>query len=124
MAKSRKIANTAADPTLPKTPIEIAGKTYFLCFDLGALAEAESHFDAQGHEVNLLRALPRINLANARIVFPCAIHKFHPEIDFFQAQKLLTFENMWLVAEAIGEAWKAAIPEAEAKSETGNPPIP
>jgi hypothetical protein len=125
---TRKIANTVADPTLPKTPIEIDGKTYFLCFDLGALAEAESYFDAQGHNVNLLMALPRINLANARIVFPCALHKFHPEIEFGDAQKLLNFQNTWIVAGAIRDAWEAAVPEAktpeaEAKAEA-NPHNP
>jgi hypothetical protein len=124
MAKHRKIANTVADQALAKTPIEIDGRTFNLCFDLGALAEAEMHFNQQGHDVNLLRALPQLNLSNVRIVFPCAAHKFQPSLGFKEGQSLITLQNVYSVAAAIAGAWKAAVPEAEAKKETENPPTP
>lgn len=120
----RKVANTVADPTLPKTPIEIGGKTYFLCFDLGALAEAEQHFMRQGLDVNLMRALPGANLNSIRVLFPCALHKFHPEILFADAQAMITILNVYKVGETIQDAWNSAVPETEAKTETANPPTP
>ena len=112
MAK-HKVANSTSDATLPKTPVTINGQTYFLCFDLGALSEAESHFRQQGHEVNLLDALPGYTLAHVRTLFPCAIHKFHPEVSFEDAQKLITLPTLYVVAAAIGAAWKASLPEPE-----------
>lgn len=119
---ARKIAHTEADPTLPKTSIEIEGNTYNLCFDLAALAEAEMHFSAQGHDVNLLVALPSMNLNSVRVVFPCAIHKFHPEVGFAQAQAMITMKNMQQIGMAIVQAWGYAIPEPEAKAEKATAP--
>jgi hypothetical protein len=122
---ARKIANTESDPTLAKTGIEIEGKTYNLCFDLGALAEAEAQFIREGHDVNLLRALPELNLSNVRIVFPCAIHKFHPDLSFKKAQALITLQNVYTVAAAVAGAWQSAVPEApKEKVEAENPPQP
>ena len=115
MTKSaRKIAGTPVDPTLPKTPIKIGAKTYDLCFDLGALAEAESHFRQQGIEVNLLEALPGYTLSHVRTLFPCALRTFHPEISFADAQKMITMPVLYVVAAAIGDAWKASLPEPDA----------
>jgi hypothetical protein len=127
MGKVRKIAGTVADPTLPKTPVVIGGKTYNLCFDLGALAEAETAINAEilraGRTdiVNLLFALPGQNLANTRIMFAAAVRKFQPEIDFESALELLTFESIYAVATALTAAWKAANPEPE---KTADPPQP
>lgn len=109
----RKVAASPADPTLPKIPVTIEGKTYHLCFDLGALAEAESHFRAQGHEVNLLDALPGFTLSHVRTLFPCALHKFHAEIHFEDAQRMITMPVLYVVAAAIGAAWQTSLPEQQ-----------
>lgn len=108
MARKRETAGTPADPTLPKTPVEIGGVTYQLCFDLGALAEAEAELLRQGHEVNLLRALPVLNLSSVREIFPCALKKFHPELAFEHAQALVTLRSVYTIAGAILAAWEAA----------------
>lgn len=117
MAKTRSVAATAVDPTLPKTPVKIGAKTYDLCFDLGALAEAETAFRQQGIEVNLLEALPGYTLAHVRTLFPCALRTFHPEISFSDAQKMVTMPVLYVVAAAIGAAWKASLPESEPRPE-------
>lgn len=111
--KTRKIAGTSADPTLPKTPIEIDGKTYDLCFDLGALAEAEQAINREGHQVNLLAALPVLNLTNVRLIFAAALRKFHPEVGYDEAVSMVTLANVYAIASVIAEAWKAALPEPE-----------
>jgi hypothetical protein len=124
---SNKRSAPENNPALPRTPIEIDGKIYDLCFDLGALGEAEGKINRDlilsglDIRVNLLTALPIQNLHNTQIVFAAAIRKFHPEISFSAAMKLLTFENLWDVAEKIREAWKAAIPQADS---VANPPEP
>jgi hypothetical protein len=111
---SRKIAQSSVDPTLPKTPVTIDGKTYDLCLDLGALAEAESALIAEGHHgVNLLMALPAQTLSSTRIIFAAALRTFHPEIAFEDAKKLLTLGALYDIALKIQEAWQAATPEPE-----------
>lgn len=121
---NRKIAGTVADPTLPKSPVTVGGKSYNLCFDLGALAEAETAINAEliraGRTdlVNLLYALPNQTLANTRIIFAAAVRTFHPEISFDAARKLISLDDLYSVALAIREAWDASKP-AE-----GNPPEP
>ena len=117
MAKTRSVAATAVDPTLPKTPVKIGAKIYDLCFDLGALAEAETYFRQQGIDVNLLEALPGYTLAHVRTLFPCALRTFHPEISFEDAQKMITMPVLYVVAAANGAAWKESLPEPESHPE-------
>jgi hypothetical protein len=110
----RKIAGTIADATLPKTPVEVNGKTYYLCFTVGALSEAETAINRElglvgtENEVNLLQALPKQNLANTRLVFAAAVRAFHPELTFDEAAELLEVPDLYPVAVAIREAWARA----------------
>jgi hypothetical protein len=126
MAKQRKTANTQADPTLKTVPLEIQGKTYTLCFDLGSLAEAEMHFRRAGEDVNLLGALSSLSLSSVRILFPCAIRKFHPEISFAEAQAILdaNMPAVFSVATMLVVTWKAAMPDASAEALTETPTQP
>jgi hypothetical protein len=117
--KVRKIAGTVADPTLPKTPITIDGKTYNLCFDLGALAEAEMAINAElakagvMDRVSLLLELPSQTLGSMRKIFAAAVRKFHPELGFDEAMRLIKMPDLYTVALAVQEAWKAAMPARE-----------
>lgn len=108
----RAISNTTADPTLAVTPVVIGDKEYKLCFDYGALAEAEAHYNAQGHNVNLLFSLPKFSLESVRINFACSVRKFHPELSFEDACKLVTIKSMTAIANAVATAWYAEMPEA------------
>jgi hypothetical protein len=118
----RKVAETVADPTLPSTPLEIDGKTYDLCFDMRAMAEAQQHFKRQGHEVNLLAALPNIDLDSCLVIFPCIVHKYQPDLTWEEAQGLVTLVTVYAIAAKIGEAWENATPKKEAPEV--NPPQP
>lgn len=117
MKKKREIVGTVADPTLPKTPVEIDGKTYNLCFDLLALAEAEAAINREliretpPRRVNLLLAMPNQDLMSVTIMFAGAVRTFHPEFSFKEAQKLLRMDNIWPVAVAVREAWIRSAPE-------------
>lgn len=123
MGKTRKIAGTAADASMPKTPIQIDGKSYDLCFDYGALSEAETRINMElaaagtGERVNLLIALAELNLTSVPILFAAGLRTFHPEIEFVRARRMVRPDNLFLVAGVIQNAWKASTPEAKS-----NPP--
>jgi hypothetical protein len=124
MSKTRRIAGTVADPTLPKTPVEVGGKTYNLCFDLGALAEAETAINAElaktGRIVNLLAAFSVHTLATTRIMFAAAVRTFHPEFSFEQALALPKLTDMYRIGAAVVKAYTEAMVEPE----EANPPQP
>lgn len=109
MAKRKKVAPTAVtEPSaldVSKIPVEIDGATYHLCFELGELGKAETLFRRQGHQFNLLFALPSLTLENVRVVFPCAVHKHHPELTFEEAQALITISSVYNVATVIVQVW-------------------
>ncbi len=94
---------------LPSTAISIGGKTYRLCVDLGALAEAEERFNLQGQQVDLLTAIPLLTTRAARLleVFPCAIRTFHQELSFKAAQQLVTVRTYAGVVAGLASAWPA-----------------
>jgi hypothetical protein len=111
---ARKVAGTPADPTIKPVDIIIGGKPYALCFDLDSLAEGERAMNREGVECNLLAALPNLtNLSNVRIIFACAIRRFHPEMSFQKAVALVKLDNVYVIANKIAEAWQAAMPEPE-----------
>ena len=112
MSRKKTVRKTAlktiSSSDLSKTPIELAGKTYFLCYDMDALADAEEYFNQRGATVNLLRSLSSLGLKSTRSVFACALHTYHPEISFKEAQKLLTIQATYEVAAAIVAIWSPA----------------
>lgn len=125
MGRKRKIAQTVVDPTLPNVPLTIDGKEYFLNFDLGALAEAKRHFARQGHKVNLLIALSELDVDNLMVLFPCSLHKNHPEITFEEAQKMISFPVLFAISGAVYAAWERSMPANKGgKENSPNPPQP
>jgi hypothetical protein len=115
----RQIAGSLADATLPRTPVMIGGKEYFLCFDLGALAESETAINVEfaraklPERVNLLVSLSELNLKNVRILFAAAVRTFQPELGFEEAQELLALGDIFRVVAALEASWSAAVPEPE-----------
>lgn len=111
---TREIAGTSRDATLPRTPITIRGREYNLCFDLGALSEAETAINAEfakaklPERVNLLLAISNPNLANTRIMFAAAVRTFHPELSFEEARELLRIGDVFDVMTAVSAAWAAS----------------
>jgi hypothetical protein len=95
----------------PKTPVAVGGHRFDMCFTLGAIAEAQQRFDHRGLEANLLEAMPTLTLANVRILFPCTLRKYHRDLDFASAQRLVTWEAVYAIAGALMTAWHAAAPE-------------
>ncbi len=114
MAKKTETRTITLPVDLSKTPIEIAGKTYHLCYEMDAMADAEDFFNQRGANVNLLRSLGSIGLKAVRTVFPCALHTYHPEISFKDAQKLLTIQASYEVAAAIVAIWAPAADQVAA----------
>src|ERR1700761_548199 len=122
---ARKFSGTAADPTLPKTPVTLDGVEYNLCFDYRALAEAESAFKKEGYSPNLLVSLYDFSLEGVLLAFPCAVRKFHPELGWAGAQALVTIGTANIIANAIADAWLASQPKPKDEPALpGNPPEP
>ncbi len=109
------------DPTIESTPIAIDGKVYQMCFDLASLAEAEHAMVGAGHDVNLLYALPKVNLESTRILFAASLQRFHSELEFQDRLDLLTLPYVLTAANAIADAWGKALAKPDSKA---NPPQP
>jgi hypothetical protein len=108
---------------LPKTPVVIEGVTYNLCGDLAALVEAEAFFNLRGYEVNMAASifdlLTKAALAVDAVtqIFPCAIHTFHPALDFLAAKEMIDISSIRPISEAIGKMWPVPTKETEAASD-------
>jgi len=88
---------------LEKTPVEIGGNMYNLCFNLRKLAEAEKHYRYQGRNVNLLVSLSEFTLSGVRDSFPCLVRTFHPELSWEQAQELVTLESAYKLTAIVAD---------------------
>ena len=103
-AEAAQTNETKAEKMPSKTPVEISGKTYDLCFDFAELAQAEQHFRRQGHNVRLMFSLPELTLDGVRDAFPCLIHTFRPDMSFEDAQALVDMQSVYPIATAIVQA--------------------
>lgn len=118
---TRKTTNEhAPDPMLPKTPVEINGKVYNLCFDYKAIRDAENAYHAEGHTANLLMSFSDFSFNGVSMVLPCILRTFHPEIGWDEAQAMINLGNVILIGNAIKSAWIEAMPK-KAEKETKDP---
>jgi hypothetical protein len=99
----------AVDPTLLTSKVKIGGREITMCWDLGSLARAEHELRSSGHDVNLLKALPALTLENTMVLFAASVRRFHPEITFEKAMKMLTLANVYTVGVAIADAWARSL---------------
>lgn len=111
--RKSEIDPIVTDPTVPVPTVTLKGVEYKLALDFASLAQAESTFNRQGHNVNILLALPSLNLNSVRILWPCAIHKYHPEVSFEQAQDMVDITSIGAIVPVIGDVWNASLPEPE-----------
>jgi hypothetical protein len=111
--KNKKEQSTAveaaqtAKPEPSKTPIEINGRTYDMCFDFAELAKAERLYRSQGHQFNLMFAMPEFTFGSLQVVFPCLVRTHHPELTWEQAQELVTLQSASAIALAVAGALDA-----------------
>jgi hypothetical protein len=98
------------DPTLPKVPLELAGKKHFLCFDFNAIATAE-----QLTGLNLIRALrsDEWSALQLRALLYSALLKLQPDVTLEDAGALINIKTMAKVTNAIVEAFTESHPEPE-----------
>jgi hypothetical protein len=120
MAKKREIAHTVYDPTLETTEMTIRGKKFTLCFDFGALAEAERHFMIEGAQVDLMDALPQRSLWGSKIIFACAAHRFQPELSFEELKEFVSTPVSYAIWPFVNLAWRKAV-ESEREAEGEKP---
>jgi hypothetical protein len=113
MSKSNK--SKPVDPTVETVGITLNDVTYSLAFDFESLAQAEQELNAEGHGINLLACLPVPNLSTIRPLFAAAVRKFHPDLDYHAATKLVTPFNASAIATTLLTAWNKSLPEPEPK---------
>lgn len=111
MPRNRSVAGTPADPTLQFVPITIKGKTFDLCYDFNAVAEAEKLCGA-----NLLQGIGGVILhtmtaAQFRGLFYAALIKAQPKMTIEAAGALMDMETMPEIREKLLEAYGVSMPE-------------
>jgi hypothetical protein len=79
-----------------------------MCFDYGALCEAEAALISKYPDVNLLTLLPVLTGQKSRVLFAMSLQRFQPEIPFDEALRLVNFKTQTKVANAVYEAWTEA----------------
>jgi hypothetical protein len=89
---NKTVANTALDPTLPKTEIELKGKKYFLCYDFNAIAVAEN---LSG--INMLTAIDfqKLDAGKLRALLFAALLKLQPELTLEAVGDLMPLPTMF-----------------------------
>lgn len=122
---SKKVSSVAGvpgkDPTLPKVPLQIHGRQYFLAFDFNALATAEA---ATG--LNLLGSLDlqNLNVIQYRALLFATLLKENPTITLEEVGSLVTLATLPSITMALVQAWTGSQPEIveTPKSASTNPP--
>jgi hypothetical protein len=99
------------DPTLPKVPVEIDGKEYFLVFDFNSIVVAESLTG-----LNLLNALDfsAIDATKLRALLYASLLKLQPDITLESAGALITLKTAAKITQAMTRAFTESHPEPDA----------
>lgn len=108
MANKKKI-----DPTQPTTDVTLGDKTYTLCFNYRALAEAEAALRKQGHDVNLLAAMADLNFSTLPVIIAAGAHKHHPDVTLAEVEDHIHMGNVYEAAAAVQAAWLQSMPKVE-----------
>lgn len=107
----------------PAVKVTIAGEEYLLRFDFEAIAKAEELTNRAlltGLRMKDVDA-PRINLVRA-MLYACMLAE-QPEMAYEMVRTLVTRRNLVELWEAVLEAWREGMVEAEDdEADTENPP--
>lgn len=111
------------DPTMPTGEIEIDGTRYRMCFDFAALAQAEGELQAKGIPVNILASIKLNSISSVQTLFAASLRRYQPDLDWFDALKLVTWQTYAAIAPAVAYALSEAMappkPDAPKPAETG-----
>ena len=86
--ESKRIAH------LPVTPVVFEGVSYNLCSSFEELIRAQEFFNSHGYQLDLAASIfnaknPQSALAGLRVLLPCALRTFHPELSYGAVQHLI-----------------------------------
>jgi len=107
----RKTAGTVNDPTIRFAVLKIDEKDYSVCYDFGAIAEAEKATGA-----NLLQGLAALLLDSATAnqylgLFFAGLRKAQPELTLDEAARLVRIDTMPDIRFALVQAYNLSMPE-------------
>jgi hypothetical protein len=113
----KSVANTPDDPTLPKVPVEVNGRKYFLAFDFNGLAKAEALTG-----LNLLTSLDFTGLTASqfRALLFAAVSKYQPDLTLDEVGALIRPATVGKLTDALTRAFT----DSSAEPETPSPNVP
>ena len=103
--------------------VHFEGRNYSLCGDFAELVKAETYFGERVSGVNLATAIVDVKekdsaLNAIRQILPCALHKFHPETSWDDAQKLidrsLALDQATILQAVYKDIWPAVTEQTKA----------
>lgn len=102
--------------------IQLEGKVYKIRFDINALVELEDHY---GDIDQAMGALDKGSFKAARTLLWAGFRRYHPEMSEADVGALMDLSNMKEISMKLGEALRAALPEAsEGKGDSKNVKLP
>ena len=108
---------------LSKTPIVLDGVIWNLCGDFAELVKAEAFFSQSVSDVNLAGAIVGVKDQDSALhacmqILPCALHAYHPEVTWADAQTMLdravTQDDGSIVCAIMRDIWPPKTAETEA----------
>jgi len=121
------VAGTTADPTIKFIPLTLGKKTYLLCYDFNAVAQAEALTG-----MALLAGVDWTNITALRLramLYACAL-RAQPDVQLNDFTPHIRHKNMSKIQASLFDAWTASTPEddeenASAQNDSAqNPPQP
>jgi hypothetical protein len=121
MTEKATVSGTPADPTARYTTLELAGKTFYLCYDFDAIAKAEQ---LTGMPLLFGVDWSHIDAKRMRAMLCAAMLKAQPDTKPEDLTRYFTHRNVLMIQNAIIEAWLSSTPEPEEDGSKTDPQTP
>jgi hypothetical protein len=115
MSTKKSVAGTASDPTIKFATVEIDGDKYKLAYSFNAIAEAEAM--AGCNLLQGMQTLQDLSATQLRGLFYAALSVARPSMTIEEAGKLLRFDTMPAITNAIADAYILSMPKKEEPAE-------
>jgi hypothetical protein len=111
MARRESVSSTALDPTIRFASLEIDDKSYKLCYDFNAIAEAEKVAGC-----NLLQGMAAVlingmSATQVRGLLYAAIRKAHPKMSIEECGKLVRVDTLQEIRDVLVVCYRESVPE-------------
>ena len=105
----RTVANTAGDPIVRFSTLTVDGQEYKLAYDFNAIAQAETI--TRCNLLSGMHSLGDLSAAQLRGLLYAALSLAQPKMTADDAGKLVRFDTLSAIENALVEAYKLSTPE-------------